>query len=120
MLDRQNVGMRLRNVGPIVVGGFTAAIGLLVPAMAGADDVPGSSQSRVVQREGPRGEAMTVVATRLDTPLRVDGRLDERPYAAVDSLATFTQIDPNNGAPASERTEAWVFFDDEAIYIAGR
>ena len=26
----------------------------------------------------------------------------------------------SKGAPATEKTEVWVFFDDEAIYIAGR
>ena len=28
-------------------------------------------------------------------------------------------MEPTAGAPATERTEAWVFFDDTHLYIAG-
>ena len=62
----------------------------------------------------------TLRAQRLTTPLRIDGRLDEPVYAHVLSMSDFIQNEPAEGAPANERTEVWVFFDDENIYIVGR
>ena len=57
-----------------------------------------------------RGQA-TVRATRLDHPLKIDGRLDEAAYSAVPSIDGFIQNLPREGQPSTERTEAWVFYD---------
>ena len=62
----------------------------------------------------------TVRAVRLMTPLRVDGRLDEAVYSTVLPISDFIQTDPNEGAPATEKTEVWVLFDDANIYVVGR
>ena len=70
----------------------------------------------VVTRDG-EGRA-TVRATRLTGPLQLDGRLDEPVYDTVQSLTDFVQQLPDEGAPGSERTEAWVLFDDDSIYIS--
>jgi hypothetical protein len=61
-----------------------------------------------------------VRAVRLSEPLRVDGRLDEAVYSATPSVSDFIQQDPREGEPASEKTEAWIFFDNRNIYISGR
>ena len=61
----------------------------------------------------------TVRAIRLSEPLDLDGTLDERVYQDVPALSDFVQVEPVPGAPASERTQAWVFFDDDNIYISG-
>ena len=63
---------------------------------------------------------VTVRAQRLATPLRIDGRLDEAVYASVPPMSNFIQAEPAEGSPANEKTEVWVFFDDEHIYIVGR
>jgi hypothetical protein len=62
----------------------------------------------------------TVRATRLLSPLRIDGRLDESVYEEVLSMSDFIQNDPNEGAPATQKTEVWLLFDDEAIYVIGK
>jgi len=62
----------------------------------------------------------TVRAVRLDGELKVDGALDERTYQTVPSISGFIQVEPDAGQPASERTEAWVFFDDDNVYVAAR
>ena len=72
----------------------------------------------VVSRDA-QGQA-TVRATRLRVPLQLDGRLDEPVYETVRSITDFIQQLPDEGAPASERTEAWVLFDDDIIYISAR
>jgi hypothetical protein len=61
-----------------------------------------------------------VRAVRLTEPLRVDGRLDEEIYALTPSISDFIQQDPREGEPASEKTEAWIFFDNRNIYISAR
>src|SRR5881394_481927 len=63
---------------------------------------------------------VTIRAVRIPEPLKIDGRLDERYYAEVPAITDFVQQEPHEGAPATERTEAWVFFDDRNLYVAAR
>ena len=63
---------------------------------------------------------ITVRATTLDAPLRVDGQLDDEAYRTVPSIDAFIQQEPNEGEPASERTEVWIFADRDHLYIAAR
>ena len=76
-----------------------------------------TAQTSVTRDE--RGRA-TVRAVRLTEPLRLDGRLDEGVYRTVPPIDGFLQQVPQEGAPATEPTEMWVFFDDENIYVAAR
>ena len=62
----------------------------------------------------------TVRAVRLTEPLRVDGTLDEEMYETVMPLSDFIQQEPDEGAPATEKTEAWVFYDDRSVYVSAR
>jgi hypothetical protein len=100
------------------------ALGLLscVPNGAAAAspqvDVPPPVPSATISRHAA-GQA-TVRAVRLPTPLRIDGRLDEQVFSEVPPISDFTQNDPNEGAPASEKAEVWVFFDEDNFYVVGR
>ena len=62
----------------------------------------------------------TIRAVRVASPLRIDGALDEAAYRTAAPVSDFVQTLPVEGAPASERTEVWVLFDDENFYLAGR
>jgi uncharacterized protein DUF5916 len=62
----------------------------------------------------------TIRAVQLTSPLRVDGRLDEEIYVTVPPLTGLLQLEPQEGAPANERTDAWVLFDDHNFYISLR
>ncbi|HWK88772.1 MAG TPA: DUF5916 domain-containing protein, partial [Longimicrobium sp.] len=64
--------------------------------------------------------APVAVAARATSAIRVDGRLDDAAWAAATPVTSFTQVDPEEGKPASEGTEARILFDDEAIYIGIR
>jgi hypothetical protein len=59
-------------------------------------------------------------AVRATGPVRVDGRLDDAAWSAAPPATQFTQLDPAEGQPASERTEVRVLYDDEALYIGVR
>ena len=62
----------------------------------------------------------TVRAVRLEGLLQLDGVLDEAIYARVEPFGDFIQQAPDEGAPASEPTDTWIFFDDQSIYVAAR
>ncbi|MEJ2238054.1 MAG: DUF5916 domain-containing protein, partial [Gemmatimonadales bacterium] len=56
---------------------------------------------------------------RLTGPIRIDGLSDEPAWEAVKPWIP-TQYEPDNGAPATERTEFLVAYDDDYIYFALR
>jgi hypothetical protein len=59
-------------------------------------------------------------AVRANGPIRLDGKLDDPAWAAAPVTSQFTQINPNVGTPASQRTEVRVVYDDEALYVGVR
>ena len=63
---------------------------------------------------------VTMTTRRLPGPIALDGRLDEAFYREVEPVSDFVQQEPFEGRPATEKTEVWVFFDEEAVYVAGR
>src|SRR6476619_6149383 len=63
---------------------------------------------------------VTARAVRIERPIDFDGRLDDEMYRQTPPIDGFLQQEPEEGAPASERTEAWIFFDDRNIYVAAR
>ena len=63
---------------------------------------------------------VTVRAVRYDEGIDLDGVLDEPVYAAVPAITGFVQLMPDAGEPATERTEAWILFDDTNVYISAR
>ena len=81
------------------------------------DGPPPPNPPAVISREG--GQA-TMRAIRLLSGLRVDGQLDEPVYDEVAPVSDFIQQLPDEGALATERTDAWVMFDEENLYISGR
>jgi hypothetical protein len=66
------------------------------------------------------GLAPEMRAARRAGEIHVDGKLDETAWGAAVPATEFTQLDPSEGQPASERTEVRVLVDDEAVYIGAR
>ena len=52
--------------------------------------------------------------------IHLDGRLDEPAWAQAPVTDVFTQIDPLEGQPASQKTEVRVVYDDDALYVGAR
>lgn len=82
------------------------------------DGPPAPVPPEVVNRDG-QGRA-TMRAIRLKEPLVVDGQLEEPLYREVPGVDGFLQAEPDEGAPATERTEVWVSYDEENVYLSGR
>jgi len=66
-------------------------------------------------------EGRTIIrAVRLTAPLRIDGQLDEAIYTAVAPISDFIQTEPAAGEAATERTEVWISFDSDNVYVSVR
>lgn len=68
------------------------------------------------------GEAeLEVPVPRVQEPeISIDGHLDEPEWAHAALLTGFTQYEPVEGRPASEKTEVLVFYTADAIYFGIR
>ena len=62
----------------------------------------------------------TIRAVALTAPLRLDGRLDEAVYSNVPPISDFIQQEPTEGQPATQKTDLWLFFDNDNVYISAR
>jgi hypothetical protein len=62
----------------------------------------------------------TTTATRINSSVAIDGRLDDAVWSTVPAITEFTQQRPNEASPPSEKTEVRIVYDDEAIYIGAR
>lgn len=85
-------------------------IAVLLPSLLSAQQDPPT----------PRMDRPVVRAARASGEIQVDGVLNEAAWAAAVSVTDFTQVDPEEGQPVSEATEARILFDAEAIYIGVR
>ena len=84
---------------------LTCAIGLLllrVPGIAQETQLPVLTAARPAESEPPV----------------IDGRVDEAIWERAEPFSAFIQQDPNEGEPASERTEIRFLLDRRNLYIA--
>jgi len=82
------------------------------------DGPPAPVAPAVVSRDADG--RVTVRAVRLAAPLRIDGALDESLYSAVPPISDFVQFEPQAGAPATEKTDVWIAFDEDNFYLTFR
>ncbi len=90
------------------------ATALIVPIAAHAQR-PAALARGVV----PTNSTATAMRASSGAP-HVDGRLDEPMWAAASALGNFIQREPNEGQPASERTEVRMVYTDDALYVGVR
>ncbi|MGQ0639672.1 MAG: DUF5916 domain-containing protein [Gemmatimonadaceae bacterium] len=50
----------------------------------------------------------------------IDGVVNDAAWAAATPITEFTQTDPDEGRPGTERTEFRILFDEDALYVAAR
>src|SRR5687767_1219916 len=120
---------------PLKLSAVLVATFALVPCLAAAGQGPSAmlgAGPRTPFIDGPpepvppavalRDEAgnVTIRAIRLTDPLTLDGRLDERLYHENDAIGDFIQQEPLEGQPATDRTEVWVAYDADALYVGAR
>src|SRR2546425_12662582 len=59
----------------------------------------------------------SITAVRVTAAPRIDGILDDDVWKLAQPATDFIQRDPDEGKPASERSEVRVLYDDEALYF---
>lgn len=64
--------------------------------------------------------APTVRAHRVVEPIGIDGRLEAEVYQTTPPIRDFVQQEPDESKPATEKTGAWIFFDQDHLYISAR
>ncbi len=89
-----------------------AAIPLLVILALGALVSPGAAQS-----SRPNREVYHVEARRIESIPTIDGVLDEEIWQGAAAVEEFTQQEPAEGAPATERTEVRILYDSSRLFI---
>jgi len=87
------------------------SVALLAAAVSAA---PASGQTST------HASVPVVQAVRSNTPIVIDGRLDEEAWLRAPAATTFTQRDPDEGKPATELTELRLAYDDAALYVGAR
>ena len=98
------------------------AVGAL-PAHARAQEValaPAAAAPAEGGDAGGAGRGQALNASRTRERIAVDGRLDEVAWRAAPLATGFVQQRPSPGRAASERSEARVLYDGEAVYVAMR
>jgi hypothetical protein len=88
------------------LAGGVLALGLLTASTAPA--------------QTPQTAIVEVRAARAARPPVIDGKLNDEMWALVQPASGFTQRDPDEGKPATERTEVRFLYDDDSLYIAAR
>ena len=104
----------------------TGSAGAVAPLTAGVGDNllalidgPPPPVAPAVMNRDAAGRT-TVRAIKLTTGIRIDGALDEAVYQEVPAISDFIQQVPVEGATASEKTEAWIMFDETNVYVSAR
>ncbi|HEU5260646.1 MAG TPA: DUF5916 domain-containing protein [Gemmatimonadales bacterium] len=78
------------------------------------------TQSRDSSARYTHGVAPEIRAAPATGSIRLDGRLDEPAWEQAIPVTQFIQRDPNEGQPASERTEVRVLIGDDALYVGAQ
>ncbi|MEX2465375.1 MAG: DUF5916 domain-containing protein [Gemmatimonadota bacterium] len=87
--------------------------------VAGMQDGGGEATLRVSgQATARNGTLPALSAVRVaDEAMTIDGRLDESVWSSAPVAADWVQFEPNEGAPATERTEARVLYGSRALFV---
>lgn len=97
----------------------STALLLLLTAMA-AQAAHQASRPAASIRQADDPERKLVEAVRLRQDVHVDGLLDEEAWSNAPPMNHFVQRDPIEGSQPTEKTEVYVLYDEEAIYVGAR
>jgi hypothetical protein len=114
-LSRSSLPAALIVLGLLSGGAATAARG----ALAAPGDPPAPAAAAAPAAPAAAG-AYEARPARLSRPPKIDGTLDDPVWQEATRLDDFRQLEPHEGAPASEATEIYLGYDAENLYIGAR
>ena len=103
--------------GAVEAEAETGLSGFVVSAAAVDGPPPPLPPETIARDEAGRA---TIRAVRVVESVALDGALDEQIYQDTSAISDFIQAEPDEGDPATEKTEVWMLFDDDNVYISGR
>jgi hypothetical protein len=111
------LGRATRRIGVPLVAHLVlrAAIALAAPQH---DHAPPPPAAPARTAAGNRGEQYRIQALRASTAPQIDGILNDEVWRAAPMIDNFTQQEPIDGQPATERTEVRVLYDAGTLFIA--
>ena len=75
---------------------------------------------RNLQSSPQTNDPHRIPAVRIADPIKIDGLLNEPSWTTAAAATDFRQERPNEGAPASEKTEVRILYDSKSLYIGIR
>lgn len=82
--------------------------------------VPSAVDAQTNSAENSGTTRPVATAERTDEDIDINGRLDEAAWSRATPVTEFTQVDPFEGQPVSQRTEVRILYDSDAIYFGVR
>src|SRR5437879_12764893 len=73
-----------------------------------------------VTQAGHKVAVPVATAVRRTGPVVLDAKLDEDAWKAAKPIGDFLQVDPDEGKPATQRTEVRFLYDDDALYLGAK
>ena len=103
------------------IPGLLTLLVLATPLEAQQAAPPDSNRSNTGDLPGSARATLVLPAVRIqgDAP-RIDGILDDEAWKLAPVATNFVQLEPEEGRPASERTEVRVLYGHDALYIGVR
>jgi hypothetical protein len=101
---------------------FAAVAVLLAACVTATSSDPLLAQAATQAGSPPQVTARTasspLVAVRISSPIRLDGRVDEEAWLAIEPLHAVMHA-PTFGVEPSERTEFRIAYDEDYLYLSG-
>jgi hypothetical protein len=82
--------------------------------------LPGAVAAQINSTESGGRPRPVARAERTDENIHIDGHLAEAAWSLATPVTEFTQVDPQEGQPVSQRTEVRILYDSDAIYFGVR
>lgn len=98
---------------------LVVALALALPSGLSAQGTTAAGEASV-SNFGHTIPAPFATAARRTAPITLDAKLDEPVWQTATPITNFTQADPQEGKPASQRTEVRFLFDDDALYVGAK
>jgi hypothetical protein len=91
--------------GPVAACASLVILSSLAAGLAHAGQAPAPASTR------------SAPVTRIDTPITLDGALDEPAWRSAPPIGPLTQRQPDEGAEPTERTEVRLLADRDVLYV---
>jgi hypothetical protein len=105
---------------------LAAIIGLAGLAVLAASAQPSfdSKNTRSMQEQASTVDdapaPQSILATRTKSVLSIDGLRNDIAWGSAQSITSFTQREPDEGAGPTESTDVRVVYDDDALFVSAR